>query len=133
MIVHPSAIGASAHSSRLAQEVQLDLVEVEPIGSERPARRSPYGTPRPHSDGCGRPQRFRPGACSGRWPSVSLTECGSRSGKRHALEGEDLSESVEVRVTVEYGEAAVLGGGGGDQRVGERHAVIAVPAARQLT
>ena len=60
-------------------------------------------------------------------------ERGSRSWKGDALEGEDLGEPVEVRVTMEYGEAAVLGCGRGDQRVGEWHAVVTVPVAGQLT
>jgi len=48
------------------------------------------------------------------------------------VEGEDLGEPIEVRVTMEHSEATVLCCGGGDQRVGERHAVVAVAAASQL-
>jgi hypothetical protein len=37
-----------------------------------------------------------------------------------ALEAEDLGEPVEVHVSMEYGESAVLGCRGGDQRVRSR-------------
>jgi len=48
-----------------------------------PAQGSPYGTPRPHSDGCGtgRPQRFRPGARSGREGRVA--DCDPLVGRAH--------------------------------------------------
>jgi hypothetical protein len=36
------------------------------------AVQDPYGTPRPLSHGCGRPQPFRPGARSGRHAFVSV-------------------------------------------------------------
>jgi hypothetical protein len=48
------------------------------------------------------------------------------------LEGEDLGEPVKVRVAVEYGECAVFGCGGGDQRVGGWDAVVAISARGQL-
>lgn len=47
------------------------------------------------------------------------------------MDGEDLGEPVEVRVAVEYGEAAVLGCGG-DQRVGGRYATVGVAAPSKL-
>jgi hypothetical protein len=39
---------------------------------------------------------------------------GSRAWKCDDLEGEDLGETVEVRVAMEHSQAAVLGCGGGD-------------------
>jgi hypothetical protein len=47
----------------------------------QPLRRSPHGTPRPLSHGCGRPQRFRPSARPGR--TASLSECCPRPLHRH--------------------------------------------------
>lgn len=80
----------------------------------------------------------------GRGPGVSPVRCrlpllpggagapGSRSWERDALEAQDLGEPVEVHVSVEYGESAVLGCRGRNQRIGGRYAVVAVSALGQL-
>ena len=52
----------------------------------------------------------------------------SPSGEFDAVEGEDLGETVEVRVAVEHGKAAMRGGGSGDERVGDGHSVVPVAA-----
>jgi hypothetical protein len=51
----------------------------------------------------------------------------------NGLEGESLGELVEVGVVMEHRDAAVLGGGRSDQRVGDRHAVVSVATLGQLT
>jgi hypothetical protein len=61
-----------------------------------------------------------------------MRERGSGSWELDALERKDLGELVEVRVAVEYRNAAVLGGGCGNQRVGGRHTVVSVAALGQL-
>jgi len=40
----------------------------------------------------------------------------------------DFREPIEVGVAVEHRQASVLGGGCGDERVGQRHAVVVVAA-----
>jgi hypothetical protein len=45
---------------------------------------------------------------------------------------EHRGEAVEVRVAVEYGEAAVFGGRRGDEGVGARNAVMAVTACGEF-
>jgi hypothetical protein len=69
-VIHGGEVPASIGGSRLTQ-----------VGSSPPCTiavdlssgRSPYGTPRPLSQGCGRPQPFRPGGRSGRDPGVRGT------------------------------------------------------------
>jgi hypothetical protein len=56
----------------------------------------------------------------------------SRPREGNAFEGEDLGQPVEMRVSVQHGEAAALGGRRGDERVGERNAVVAISALRKL-
>lgn len=56
----------------------------------------------------------------------------SGSGQHDAVKCERLREASEVGVAMQDGETAVLGGRGGDQRVGERYAVIAIAALGEL-
>ena len=52
--------------------------------------------------------------CTLRTDSVRVSRPVLLHGEGHAFEGENLGQPVEVRVSVQYGEAAVLGGRCGD-------------------
>lgn len=79
----------------------------------------------------GLPTRRARGTLRRRGSGVSAIG-GSGSGKRHALESQDLGEAIEVPVTVEHGQAAVLSSSRADQRVGDLHPVVAIAALGQL-
>lgn len=59
-------------------------------------------------------------------------EVHSGSGQHDAVKCERLRKASEVSVAMQDGEAAVLAGRSGDQRVSERYAVIAIAALGEL-